>query len=187
MFCPQCGQQQVSDALRFCSRCGLPLEGALVLLQHGGMLPRYESSGERKASRRRKGVMQGVLIFLLGILVVPILGVFTSFAPGRLSNMFEFFTIVAALLLFVGGPLRILYAALFEEGAPAPQFGPPASYGPPAITPPAARLSALPQGTVNPTTGWRARPDTAEIVQPPSVTDNTTRLLENRKSESESN
>lgn len=25
MFCPQCGHQQVSDEMRFCSRCGLPL------------------------------------------------------------------------------------------------------------------------------------------------------------------
>ena len=186
MFCPRCGQQQVSDTLRFCSRCGFPLEGALTLLAHGGLLPQSEPTAERKASPRRKGVMQGVLIFLLGILLVPILAVFTSFAPGRLSNMFEFFTIMAALLCFLGGALRIFYAAIFEETAPAPQFGPSASYAPPAITPPAARLSALPQGTINPTIGWRARPETAEIVQPPSVTDNTTRLLQKNNSESES-
>ena len=36
MFCPQCGQQQASDATRFCSRCGFQLEavaGALNSLQ----------------------------------------------------------------------------------------------------------------------------------------------------------
>ncbi len=26
MFCPQCGQQQITASLRFCSRCGFPLE-----------------------------------------------------------------------------------------------------------------------------------------------------------------
>ena len=186
MFCPRCGQQQVSDTLRFCSRCGFPLEGALTLLAHGGLLPQSEPIGERKISPRRKGVKQGVLFMLIGAIIVPLLGVFTAFAPGRIEVMFEFFAALSAIICFVGGPLRILYAAIFEEAAPAPQFGPSASYAPPAITPPAARLSALPQGTVNPTIGWRARPETAEIVQPPSVTDNTTRLLQKNNSESES-
>ena len=27
MYCPKCGQQQVSDEMRFCSRCGLALTG----------------------------------------------------------------------------------------------------------------------------------------------------------------
>ena len=158
----------------------------MALLAHGGLLPRYEPIGERKMSPRRKGVKQGALLMLIGAILVPLLGVFVAFAPGRIEVMFEFFAAVAAIICFPGGLLRMLYAALFEEGAPTPQFGPPTSYAPPAITPPAARLSALPPGTVNPTTGWRGRPETAEIVQPPSVTDNTTRLLEKRNSEAES-
>ena len=39
MYCPQCGQQQLSDNLRFCSRCGFPLEVVLQILGTGGMLP----------------------------------------------------------------------------------------------------------------------------------------------------
>ena len=27
MYCPNCGQQQVSEEMRFCSRCGLALSG----------------------------------------------------------------------------------------------------------------------------------------------------------------
>lgn len=149
-----------------------------MLLTHGGLLPRYGPIGEKKISPRRKGVKQGGTLMIIGAVLVPIFGVMSGFAPGNLENVFAFFAALAAIICFVGGPLRMLYAALFEEGAPSPQFGPPTSYAPPAITPPAARLSALPPGTVNPTTGWRARPETAEIVQPPSVTDNTTRLLE---------
>jgi len=157
-----------------------------MLLAHGGLLPRYEPSGERTISPRRKGVKQGALLMLIGAILVPLLGVFVAFSPDRISVAFQFFTAVAAIICFGGGALRMLYAAIFEEGARKPQFGPPASYAPPAITPPAARLSALPPGTVNPTTGWRGRPQTAEIVQPQSVTDNTTRLLEKRNSEAES-
>ena len=157
----------------------------MVLLAHEGLLPRYESPGERKVSPRRKGVKQGGTLMIIGAVLVPVLGVMSAFAPGNLENVFAFFAALAAIICFVGGPLRMLYAALFEEGAPSPQFGPQSSYAPPAITPPAARLSALPPGTVNPTTGWRASPETAEILQPPSVTDNTTRLLEKSEPESD--
>jgi hypothetical protein len=159
----------------------------MMLLANGGMLPQYlPLEGPQKISPRKKGVKQGAMIFLLGVLLVPILATFTSFAPGRLGNMFEFFTVVSALLCFTGGPLRMLFAALFEEGAPTRQFVVPASYGPPAIpTPPAARVSALPPASVNSASQWRPRPQTAEILQPPSVTDHTTRLLDKSDSDTD--
>src|SRR5437763_1000374 len=110
MFCPRCGQQQATDTLRFCARCGFPLEGAMHLLAHGGMLPQYQPpTGEKVKSPRRRGVMQGAMLFLLGALLVPLLAVFSSYAPGRLGNMFEFFTVISAILCFVGGPLRMLF------------------------------------------------------------------------------
>ncbi len=169
--------------MRFCARCGFLLEGAMILLAHNGMLPRYESAGgETKISPRRKGVKQGVLLFLIGVVLVPLLAVFASFAPFRISLAFEFFAKAAAILCFVGGPLRTLFAALFEEGAPPRQFVPPSAYTSPAIPPP-VRVTALPQANATPTAGWRIRPQTAEMVAPPSVTDHTTRLLE--KSEPE--
>ena len=60
MFCPQCGQQQVSGTVRFCSRCGFPMDGVIQLLSTGGMLPVYRSSDEPvQISPRRKGVKQG--------------------------------------------------------------------------------------------------------------------------------
>src|SRR5712691_1705172 len=183
MFCPRCGQQQATDALRFCSRCGFPLEGALHLLAHGGMLPLYQPlAGEQKISARKTGVKQGALIFLLGVVLVPALGVLYGWTD---LNPFGFFAALAAVLFFIGGPLRMLFAALFEEGAPARQFV-PTSYAPTAIpSPPAARVSALPPASVSPASQWRPRPQTAEILQPPSVTDHTTRLLEKSEPEGE--
>ena len=60
MFCPQCGQQQVTGVIRFCSRCGFPLDGVIQLLGNGGMLPVYRSADEPvQISPRRKGVKQG--------------------------------------------------------------------------------------------------------------------------------
>ncbi len=159
----------------------------MMLLANRGMLPHYPiPEGDQKISPRKKGVKQGALLFLLGVLLVPILAVFTSYAPGRLGNVFEFFTILSALLCFTGGPLRMLFAAIFEEGAPTRQFLTPPSYAPPPIPPPpAARVSALPPASVNPASQWRPRPQTAEILQPPSVTDHTTRLLDKSDSDTD--
>src|SRR5690242_9868325 len=117
MYCPRCGQQQATDSMRFCSRCGLTMEGTMHVLAHGGMLPILPpDDAEKKRSPRAKGVMQGFILFLLGILVVPILAIMSSFAPGRLENVFGFFAAVSAIICFVGGPLRMLFAAIFEQG-----------------------------------------------------------------------
>jgi hypothetical protein len=177
MFCPQCGQQQVTGIIRFCSRCGFPLDGVIQLLSNGGMMPVYRSPDEPvQASPRKRGVKQGGLLLLSGILIVPILAMFSSFAHG--STFLDILAALAAIICFIGGPLRMLYAAVFEEGAPKPvmAFGPPPVRVPqqfvphvqaPALAPPPARA----QGA------WR-RPNTAELANPPSVTENTTRLLE---------
>jgi len=182
MFCPHCGQQQVTGHIRFCSRCGFPMDGVIQLLSNGGLLPAYRAPDEPiPISPRRKGVKQGGMLFLSGILIVAILGVFANFTG---STFFEVLTALAAVICFVGGPIRMLIAALFEEAAPRPfqpygqpahmhappmqapqQFAPPVQR--PALTPPPAR----PQGA------WR-RPNTAELANPPSVTENTTRLLD---------
>jgi hypothetical protein len=166
--------------MRFCARCGFPMEGAMLLLAHNGMLPHFEAAdGEKKISARRRGVKQGAMLMLIGAVLVPLLAVFSNFAPSRIGMAFEFFAAAAAILCFVGGPLRILFAALFEEAAPPKSYlmqPMPMQYAQPAIPP--VRLSALPPTNLTPPLGWRERPQTAEITQPPSVTDHTTRLLE---------
>lgn len=148
------------------------------LLAHGGMLPIYQPpTGEKTMSPRRKGVKQGATLLLIGAIIVPIFGVMSGFAPGRLENVFAFFAAISALICFLGGPLRMLYAGIFEEAAPPNyHFTPAPNYAPTQI--PQARVSALPPATMNPVPSWRQRPQTAEIVAPPSVTDSTTKLLD---------
>jgi len=177
MFCPQCGQQQVG-VTRFCSRCGFPLDGVVQLLNNGGMVPVYRSPDEPvPISARRKGVKQGGLLLLSGAVIVTILGMFASYTH---ATFIEILAALAAIICFMGGPLRMLYAAVFEEGAPSPvrTYGPPTpmpahpqQFGPPqqrpALNPPPARAQGV----------WR-RPKTAELANPPSVTENTTRLLD---------
>lgn len=176
MFCPHCGQQQITESLRFCSRCGFPLEAVVQLLATGGLLPSFPGSIIKEPSPRRKGVKQGALLLLLGIILVPLLGVLSSFNAG---NLFDILTPMAAIIFFLGGLLRMLYAALFEEGAPRyspmmPNYAPPPM---PAQFQAIPRAGALPPAAIPPPT-WRTRPNTAEILHRPSVTENTTRLLD---------
>lgn len=179
MFCPQCGQQQTTGAIRFCSRCGFPLDGVIQLLGTGGMIPVYQRNPDEPVSMspRRQGVRQGGMLLLSGAVLVPLLGVIASFSHSAFPQILTAF---AAIICFIGGPLRMLYAGLFEEGAPRPMglYGPPMQarpqFGPPmqhqALPPPPARVTGPPN--------WRSRPNTAELQTPPSVTENTTRLLE---------
>jgi hypothetical protein len=153
------------------------MEGTMQLLAHGGMLPVYQPPGEKTISPRRRGVKQGAFLMLLGVLIVPIFGVMAGFAPGRLDNVFAFFAALSAVICFIGGPLRMLFAAIFEEGAPPNQFVTQLDYKVAAAVPP-ARISALPPApAANPASQWR-RPDTGELQPRASVTDSTTQLLD---------
>ena len=180
MFCPQCGQQQVTGVIRFCSRCGFPLDAVIQLLASGGMVPAYHTSDEPvRISPRRRGVKQGVVLMLSGAVIVPILAMFASFAHG--STFLEILAALAAIICFIGGPLRMFYAAVFEEGAPKPGrvYGPPLSmHVPQQQFVSQAHAPALPPPPAQRPPTWRSRPNTAELATPPSVTENTTRLLE---------
>ena len=172
MYCPQCGQQQASESLRFCSRCGFPIEGVLTLIANGGNFGPYLDAKQERSARAR-GVRQGAALFLLGILIVPILAVFYNTAGG---GFLELMLPLSAIICFVGGLMRMLFAAVFEEGRPSVRVMPTA-YVPPLVGMPAPP-QALPPAAANPGAVWRPRPATSELARPPSVTENTTRLLD---------
>ncbi|HKO97679.1 MAG TPA: zinc ribbon domain-containing protein [Pyrinomonadaceae bacterium] len=175
MFCPQCGQQQIADNVRFCSRCGFLLEGVSTVMAAGGMVPgRYAPRVPKGMSPRSKGVRQGAMLMLSTALIVPLLAILTV-------NFFgnpEVIVPLAALICFVGGLLRILYAVIMEDANPPIDISQATGYAQ-GFTPQldASMRPSLPPASSSPV-GWRARPNTAEIYQPPSITENTTRLLD---------
>ena len=176
MYCPQCGQQQISDQVRFCSRCGFLLEIVAAVLAAGGMAPRYFQPGAQPLSPRSKGVRQGAMMMLSTFLVVPIMAIILV---GILNGPGEFVAL-AAVTCFVGGLLRMLYALMMESAYAEPDTNQVSAYAPPSSPQfeHSARNIGLPPGQANATSGWRPRPNTSELVRPPSVTENTTRLLD---------
>ena len=130
-------------------------------------------------SPRLKGLRQGGMLLFAGAVIVPLLAVLNKFT----SLPLDMFVPLAAILFFAGGFVRMLFAAIFEQGARSRRQFPAQSYAPPSI--PAqlgapVRGAALPPASVN-QPAWRPRPNTAEIVRPPSVTENTTRLLDEKE------
>ena len=51
MSCPQYNQHEISNEMRFCSRCGFPLGGAAKLVAAGGVLPALREEASKPARR----------------------------------------------------------------------------------------------------------------------------------------
>jgi hypothetical protein len=181
MYCPQCGQQQASNEMRFCSRCGFPMVGVAELLARGGVLRSGdgEAPEQQALSPRRRGVRQGVMMMLLGTVIVPVLAILNSYTLG--PSILDLLVPISAIICFAGGMMRILYAILFEQSTPEVKRDTPAYVPPvmPAQLNAGVRTSALPPMQSRPVSDFTARRvNTSELVSPPSITENTTRLLD---------
>jgi hypothetical protein len=180
MFCPQCGQQQVSGETRFCSRCGFLLAAVSDIVARGGALPDHLlSPDEKPVSPRKRGLKQGLFIFLLTFLFAPLTAMISMFLGIR-----PFAVGMVTVLFFMGGLLRMVYALMFESANPGGSTLEEhileakqkilATKSPAGALPP--QRSVPVSDYVSPASGnWR---DTNELVTPGTVTENTTRLLE---------
>ena len=149
-----------------------------MVLAAGGQVPmRSIQPGTTKLSPRSKGIRQGAMMMLSTILVVPIVSIISVFIIGRP----EIIVPITAIALFVGGLLRMLYALLMEESYPLPDVNHVGGYAPtatPHLDASVRNAAALPPASANAAPSWRPRPNTADMYQPPSITENTTRLLD---------
>lgn len=181
MFCPSCGQQQVSEEMKFCSRCGFPLGLVSEILSHGGFLPQLADLHQSKTwLTRGNGIKAGVGLILLGILLTPITAII--FENTRIENII---IPLVAIITFVGGFVTMLFSLLFLKSA-SQVFQPNSQtvnnfVSSNAALPNNQTANALPpqqsqpvNNYVPPAGNWRG---TNELVQPPSVTESATKLL----------
>lgn len=170
MYCPNCGQQQISDEMRFCSRCGLALSGLMEWLA-GGRVPakRSEVTQDPKAmSPRRKGIRRAAKLMFFSAVLFPVFLVFCAAIEEGAPMIFP------GLLFFISA-VMMLYARLFSDKTVPVSHLTTAQTA--AFAPTSAR-SSLPPAANIPMPG-RQHVRTNELAQPPSVTENTTRLLDN--------
>ena len=170
MFCPKCGQQQVSEDTRFCSRCGLAISGLPDWLEGGGALSVREGEAPAAlASLRRKIIQRGAKLMLLSGILMPIFLVVSFLVDGPLI-----IPLIIPFTIFLVGLSFMLYARLFVAEAPPAksQQAQPPSLG-------ATGGAALPPASNIRMNNVGGQPvSTAELVQPPSVTEHTTKLLD---------
>lgn len=177
MYCPKCSQQQTSDEMRFCSRCGFPLERVALIVNNEGIVP--ANVPDRKlCSSRGKMIKESIYLTLIAWAIT--LSATLFFDAG---GPWEVAARVGGILFFlVGliGLLRFIYAFLFVRD-PAPALARPSAIprSPGSVINEPARAALGAQQGI-PVSDYPRKTHTKEMVAPPSVTENTTRLLQDQ-------
>jgi hypothetical protein len=167
MFCPKCGAQNADDA-KFCRACGTDI--SLVPQAVTGKLAQRLSEEDEDYSRpgrrhRRRGgrptVERAVRSFLMGLAFVFVAVSARTWAPA--GNIWWFWLLIPAASMIADGIGTFIRLQEEKKRLAPPTYVPSQT----AMPPQAPRAGALPPR------------NTGEIVPPPSVTESTTRLLDN--------
>jgi hypothetical protein len=153
--------------VRFCPGCGFQLSVVAELLStNGTLITRAAEARKKVALMRRKGVRVGAKLLFLSLFLLP-LAILLSVvfdSPGPFTLPF---------IVFLLGSAKVLYTLLFGAHD---HFEMPASLH--ALNASKRRFDLpAPQSTPIPINDCK-RVETAEMVRPPSVTEHTTRLLD---------
>lgn len=177
MHCPRCGQQQVSEEIKFCSRCGLPLGLVSEVVAQGGYLPQLAELGNQKKSifNKKTGVALGFIWCIFFIFLAIIFGGVLN--VNRLGEAFSALGIFGAIMIILAS---LVFLPRSKTPSSVPEWAsaraPEGLYGNTAGNAALPPQQSVPASAYAPPPGWRA-PDTSEFAVPGSVTDSTTKLL----------
>ncbi|MET0624055.1 MAG: zinc ribbon domain-containing protein [Pyrinomonadaceae bacterium] len=177
MFCPRCGQQ-AAEEVRFCSRCGLPLDAAAEIVATGGRpVTRAEPDDAGGAlTPRQRGTRKGLMVAAGGAIFFVIVALLLAVR----DELFPF--LILAALILTAGVMRMLYALLLEEHGPGAKTRKPdavkASDSVQELG--GGRAAELPPARAVPVSFYaNTSADTSDMAASPlSVTEGTTRLLD---------
>jgi hypothetical protein len=161
MYCPKCGQFQVSGEVQFCTRCGQSLKVVRELITNEAVVP-AKHDGEThiiRPSQRKKGMRLGGKLVFWGLASAPV----TLLLSLLVDSPFLF--LLSCLIVFIG-TVRIVYARLFEEAQSSTK---------PDDESARLRHSSLPNPLVSPNS---FSPSARAVSSPHSVTEHTTKLLD---------
>jgi len=166
MFCPRCGQQCVTD-VRFCSRCGLPLNVIAEVTANQGMpITADVDAALRPRPPRQKGIRIGTIIMLAAVALTPLFFGLCFLTDGPAP-------LLAPLTIFLTGLCFVLYSRTFRDDDPAPNRFQPFQVANPRNNP----LLSLPERPSIEGVGSR-KVNTSDMAEPPSVTDHTTQFFD---------
>ncbi|MEO8572486.1 MAG: zinc ribbon domain-containing protein [Pyrinomonadaceae bacterium] len=179
MHCPRCGQQQISDQTKFCSRCGFQLGLVGELLENGGFLPQLAElhKGKSPLFSRKNGVIFSILWFIFWVMMM------TSFFA--LAGAEEVAAVPALFGVFSTMMFLVISVAFLKRAPKAYEL---AAHQMPGVSSVGSlhgntSMGALPPQQSQPASSymppegsWRA-PDTGDLARPGSVIEGTTKLL----------
>ncbi|HYN25557.1 MAG TPA: hypothetical protein VES69_11000 [Pyrinomonadaceae bacterium] len=179
MYCPRCSHEQGLEEMRFCSRCGFPMAGVAMLLENPGIINQVASDQAQPPKRRSRIIRESVFLTLLAWAIGLASTLLWDFG-GSFESVAKVGSLVFFILGFVG-LLRFLYAFLFvSDTVQSPSRATVAGASHSRALPENQTRVALPSSQGVPVSDYSPRSRTKEIVSQPSVTENTTRLLEDR-------
>jgi len=171
MYCPKCSQQQVSEDVRFCSRCGFQMHVVARLLETNGVLEGFEPEEKEKISLyRRITSSAGAKVMFISVVIAIFVFFLALFNDAPQLLIFPF-------LLFVIGAAMLAYKMLFGEKtniAAEDHFYKSKNFNR------TKSPNELPPMQSEPISFYESpRRTTGELIQPPpSITEPTTKLLE---------
>jgi len=175
MHCPRCGQQQVSDQTKFCSRCGFQLGLVSEMLENGGYLPQLAELQKGKGTKftRKNGIIFSILWLIFWMMMVP--AFFAALGANRIPGAFAAFGFFSFVMLMVTSLTLLKRAPKSYELGPQ-QMEPSMLYGNPTMGALPPQQSQPASSYMPPEGSWKV-PDTGDLVRPGSVTESTTKLL----------
>jgi hypothetical protein len=170
MHCPRCGQQQTSDEIRFCTKCGLEISDVKDLLA-----PETVQTTAQRKSANNKAARQGLMLIFSGFILMLILAILRDFFTIP-KSLFA----VTVLIFIIGGAIRMALPSLlgrnnFTENKDDSRESDLETNN---LSGEQIFDKSLPEAEYRPPLNFDAKNyDTNELVVPPSVTEDTTRKL----------
>ena len=173
MFCPKCSQEQVSDEVRFCSRCGFQLNVVKALLADGAA----QAGESAKKPDGKKLRMRDVTIgaFLMAVLAVIGAAITMDLPPPHTGRIFVIVVMWIGLAVLLN--IQPLVGYFLRGDSSTERTG---EFLPSKIISKLTRRNkkSLPEAHGVPAADLVFRDaKTAQMAPPPSITEPTTNLL----------
>jgi hypothetical protein len=185
MYCPKCSQEQISDEVRFCPRCGFQLDALKLMLaenQNGLAISEAERETQLLSTRKRDVLIGATIMLVAAISIVLLMISSVAGTPWQaviIPLLLVWIGIVSVILLS-GHAAREITSLFSKDDSASPSQIVSKLIG---RLNPTASHQALPPVQSEPISdfgSWRV--NAAGLVQPTSITEHTTNSLNKKDS-----